>query len=99
MSVIPFGQSYFRIEANMRRDVTNALQLLVEYQKPDTTEGSWEATGITDASSGEFYYEGKDGDLDVMGVWRVWGAVQFSDGRWGYGKMKEFKVVEKVKNK
>jgi len=80
VSTIFVNQSKLRIQLTTNVDITEATSLLIKYEKPDGTTGSWVANS-SDDTNGVIYYDLTDGELSTNGNWTFWAYVTFSDGR------------------
>ncbi len=60
-------------------DLSDASDLLLLYQKPDRSIGSWEASFYDDGTDGVIQYvTSTANDLDQAGVWNLQGKVTIS---------------------
>ena len=87
------NQSNLRYELDSKVILTEALETLIKYRKPDGTEGSWEASIIA-LEPTVLYYEFAGGELNVSGEWTLWGYVVFADNRNAPGNSVKEKVYK-----
>jgi len=86
MSKIYKDQTSLQIKLTTNVDLSDATTLLIKYEKPDGTLGSFTAS-VSDASEGIIYYNVVTDDLDLEGDWKFWAYVTFSDGRSAPGEV------------
>lgn len=59
---------------------TSVKQIL--FHKPDGTILTKDATYYTDGTDGKIYYATVDGDLDLVGSWRLQAYIGIGSSRW-----------------
>lgn len=92
MSKIYQGQTSLKIQLTCEKDVTDAQETKIKYQKPDGDTGSWDAS-VSDATNGVLYHNISEAtELDQTGWWLFWAYVKFADGRDANGEPVQVKV-------
>lgn len=76
-------------------DLSEATTLNLIFQKPDGTNLTKTATLYTDGTDGKVYYLTVDGDLSVIGIWRLQGFAGFDDGSF-YSDVYTFRVYRNL---
>lgn len=89
------NQENLRIKLTTGVSIVDATIKKIKYEKPDGTEGSWNAE-VEDATNGIIYYDVKitanGADIDQVGIWKFWAFITFSDGRSAPGEVIEQRI-------
>ena len=79
--------------------LADVATILIKYEKPESgEEGSWTGSVFGDVTDGIIVYDCEagdgsvDGDLDEIGVWKIWGEVTYNSGAYYVGEKTEIKV-------
>lgn len=93
MRKVYVGQTALRFQLTTDVDITGA-DCKIKYQKPDGTEGDWDAT-IADADYGIIYYDIQEStELDQPGDWVLWAYVTFADSTTAAGEPTTIEIFE-----
>lgn len=63
-------------------NVSTATLKRISFKKPDGSIVQKVAVFTTDGSDGQIEYVAITGDLDLVGVWTMWGYVEMPVGKW-----------------
>lgn len=92
MGKIYYKQTALTITLDTNLDLTNASSAKIKYRKPNGKIGEWTAVIDSPATTGTISYAVQVGDLDMIGDWRFWSYLTFSDGTIAQGES----VVQRV---
>lgn len=91
------GQTKLTLSVSCEVDITGAQTAIIKYIKPDGQTGNFNAT-IIDASIGLIEYEIQNSnELDIIGQWRLWAYVTFSDGKVAAGETSLLQIYNEGK--
>jgi hypothetical protein len=76
-------------------DCSAALDIKIIFQKANGTRVEKDAVFMTDGTDGIIQYVAVDGDINVIGNWKIQGYIQLPSGKWK-SNVEKFKVYANI---
>jgi hypothetical protein len=89
---IGVGAANVRLRCTMDIDISGTGQAALRVLKPDGNVETWNATNVSNATSGIFYYDTNTTNLNIAGVYVVNGVWDPNPGGIYYGAGTSFTV-------
>lgn len=85
------GQDALDIRCDTNIDISGASDYFIKYRKPDGVEGTLNASFLSGYIV-RFEVVKDQSPFDVVGIWKFWPYIVFSDGRKAAGKYAKVQV-------
>ena len=78
MNRVFLNQTRLKIKIVTETDISDASEVFIMYQKPDRVFGEFTAV-VENTPRGIISYDVMAGDINVVGTWRLWPKIIFTD--------------------